>query len=214
MNIKVCNYSAWYQSSSDFEQVDEDYYYKQSLNYELQVLNKRQTRRMSELTRLTVDKALQTLETQPIDHLIHVSQHGELFNSTVLIDLINDNEVLSPMKFSQSVHNTAAGQITTLLKKQFSSVSIGCEKQLFLTGLLSAQGYLDENPGHKVLLLVSDVKTPERFQALVPIEENRTYVASFIISSGDSHKNLPSRTLLDLSHLMSQQPPKKQELLT
>jgi hypothetical protein len=180
MNLKVIKVEGW----SGPSKIQDSGLSKNSPEiYTLKHLTSRQARRMSELTKITVDHSISMIDKNPVDHIIFVSRQGELYQSTSLIGMIKDNEVLSPMKFSQSVHNTSVGQLTTILKKNISTISIGVDKDYFKAGLKMVYSYLCKNPEKKVLLVLSDISVPKQFTHLLSDEENQSFVEGYIFGS-------------------------------
>ena len=96
---------------------------KFSDSYELKHLTKSQSRRMSRFSKMTVDLSLDIATGEQIHQAVFASRHGELGNSTDLIDLIIDKELLSPTKFTQSVHNTPSG-LFSIISENLSLIHI------------------------------------------------------------------------------------------
>ncbi len=135
--------------------------------YSPQKLKPAQMRRLSMLTRISVDLALQIAEGQKVDHIVFTSRHGELFNSAQLLQMISRHEILSPMQFSQSVHNTAIGNYSLAAANRASATSLCGGQNGFVAGLLSCQIYLNEYPSSQVLFIAGDVEMPEVFRPFV-----------------------------------------------
>ena len=140
-----------------------------------------QGRRLSDLTKSSVDLALRLTQDLQVDHVVFSSRHGELVNATKLLEMIGKNEVLSPMLFSQSVHNAAIGSYTLLKKNHAATTSLGGGKNSFMMGLVSCAIYLKENPKAKVLYIAADERVPATFQNSLS-EENVPHAAAFLLS--------------------------------
>lgn len=121
-------------------------------------------RRMSSLSKLAVQTAIQLLGKHDVDYLVFSSRHGELHRSAQLIQDIVQGEEASPMAFSQSVHNTAAGLSTIITKKSIPLTSIAAAENTFQSAILEAWSYLEQHPSHKVLLLDFDEPLPSVYQ--------------------------------------------------
>ncbi|OBT14818.1 3-oxoacyl-ACP synthase [Vibrio sp. UCD-FRSSP16_10] len=141
-------------------------------------------RRMSNLSKLAVQTTLELLEEHEVDYLVFSSRHGELHRSVKLIDDIVRGEEASPMAFSQSVHNTAAGLATIAAKKPIPVTSIAASHNTFQSALIEAWSYLQSNPNHKVLVIDFDEPLPDAYTKY----ENqvyRGYGLGLVLSCGD-----------------------------
>ena len=171
-------------------------------------------RRMSVQSKLAVQTALSLLQSPPsmndappssgsgdIDYLIFASRHGELHRTVGLIQSILEGEDASPMAFSQSVHNTAAGLTTIAAKAPIPLTSIASGQDTFHNALIEAAIYLHEQPNHKVLVIDFDQPLPAIY-AEFEDQKFSDYALGFILSSGDqyhlsrsvSHSNPDSKT--------------------
>jgi len=121
-------------------------------------------RRMSSLSKLAVQTALTAIESQHIDYMVFSCRHGELHRSVEIVKSILIGEEASPMAFSQSVHNTAAGLATIASKQPIPLTSIAAAQNTFQSAILEAWLYLNEHPSHKVLLVDFDEPLPSDYQ--------------------------------------------------
>ena len=141
-------------------------------------------RRMSNVSKLAVQTAIKLLSSHEIDYLVFSSRHGELHRSVQLIDDILKGDEASPMAFSQSVHNTAAGLATIATKQTIPFTSIAAAENTFQSAILEAWLYLVENPSHKVLLVDFDEPLPEVYSQYED-KDFQGYALGLVISSGD-----------------------------
>ncbi|CAK4074552.1 MULTISPECIES: beta-ketoacyl synthase chain length factor [Vibrio] len=141
-------------------------------------------RRMSSLSKLAVQTSIELLEQHEVDYLVFASRHGELTRSAQLIQDVVAGEEASPMAFSQSVHNTAAGLATIATKKPIPLTSIAAGDNTFQSALLEAWVYLKSNPEHKVMLVDFDEPLPEVYNQYEEFEY-RGYALGLILSAGD-----------------------------
>lgn len=140
-------------------------------------------RRMSHLSKLAVQTSIELLNKHDIDYLVFASRHGELHRSIALVDDILRGEEASPMAFSQSVHNTAAGLATIATKKPIPLTSISAAENTFQSALLEAWLYLDANPEHKVLVIDFDEPVPEAYQQFEH-QKYQGYGLGLVLSAG------------------------------
>ncbi|WP_261817666.1 beta-ketoacyl synthase chain length factor [Vibrio gallicus] len=125
-------------------------------------------RRMSNLSKYAVQVALELLKEHDVDYIVFASRHGELERSVQLIEDIVQGEDASPIAFSQSVHNTAAGLTTIAAKKAIAVTSIAAADNTFQMALLEAYAYLNLNPEHKVLFVDFDEPVPDCYAIYEP----------------------------------------------
>jgi 3-oxoacyl-(acyl-carrier-protein) synthase len=120
-------------------------------------------RRMSSLTRLAVQIAMEAAGDCRPDFLIFCSQHGDLTRLREMLDDIAAGIELSPTTFSQSVHNASAGLYTIISRSTapVSALSAGCGT--FVAGWLEAEGFLVAHPEARVLLVTYDESLPTEY---------------------------------------------------
>jgi 3-oxoacyl-(acyl-carrier-protein) synthase len=140
-------------------------------------------RRMSNLSKLAVQTAMELLSEHQVDYLVFASRHGELQRSAALIKDIIQGEEASPMAFAQSVHNTAAGLATIATKKPIPLTSISAAENTFQSAILEAWLYLSDNPDHKVLVIDFDEPLPEPYTTF-ETQDYRGYGLGLVLSSG------------------------------
>lgn len=123
-------------------------------------------RRCSGSSKIALSLALLTLKNETADYYVFCSQHGEMDTTVSLLKELSEATPLSPAGFSQSVHNTAAGLLSMVLKSRAPSVSLCAREGSFLAGMLEASVWLEKNPGKKVLLVMYDVTPPKPYDTL------------------------------------------------
>lgn len=152
--------------------------------YSPQKISSAQSRRLSDLTKISVDLGLRVTEGESVDHVVFSSRHGELFNSVQLLQMIGQKEVLSPTLFSQSVHNTSVGTYSLLKKIHAAATALSSGKNGFIMGLVSAAAYLNENPRAQVLYISSDSVVPVEL-AIGLREENISFGVAMVVEKID-----------------------------
>ncbi len=187
LKIKFRSLIAW---SPIFSQVgpvarDPEFVIQSEDKYVPQRITSQQGRRLSELTKTSVDLALRLAENEPVDYVIFSSRHGELANAAQLLKMIGENEILSPTLFSQSVHNTSVGMFSLFKKDRAPATSVSAGKNGFMMGLVSAYGYLHENPEGQVLYISSDEAVPERL-AIGLHEDNVPFGTALLLKNSTS----------------------------
>ncbi|AUL95016.1 beta-ketoacyl synthase chain length factor [Vibrio vulnificus] len=140
-------------------------------------------RRMSSLSKLAVHAAIELLNQNDVDYMVFSSRHGELHRSIALVKDILLGEEASPMAFSQSVHNTAAGLTTIATKKPIPLTSIAAGKNTFQSALTEAYLFLSIHPDAKVLLVDFDEPLPQDY-AEFETQTYRGYALAMLVSAG------------------------------
>ncbi len=120
-------------------------------------------RRMSSLTRLAVQIAIEAAGDCKPDFLIFCSQHGDLTRLREMLDAISSGVELSPTTFSQSVHNASAGLFTIISHSTAPVSALAAGSGTFAAGWLEAEGFLVTHPEARVLLLTYDEPLPTEY---------------------------------------------------
>jgi 3-oxoacyl-(acyl-carrier-protein) synthase len=140
-------------------------------------------RRMSSLSKLAVQSALQISKRQKIDYIIFSSRHGELTRTVKLIeDIINGSDA-SPIFFSQSVHNTAAGLFTIAAKRTTPVTSLAAAENSLHSAFIEAGIYLQENPQDTVLLVNFDEPLAGPYQGF-ETQCYKSYALAMLLTTG------------------------------
>ncbi|MCP5079052.1 MAG: beta-ketoacyl synthase chain length factor [Psychromonas sp.] len=146
-------------------------------------------RRMSSLSKLALQAALKLSAEVAIDYIVFSSRHGELTRTATLISDIVQGEDASPMAFSQSVHNTAAGLFTINANRPTPVTSIAAVESTLHHALIEATIYIKENPKHCVLVVDFDEPLPElyeKYESSISSEKPyQGYAFAALLSDGD-----------------------------
>ena len=147
-----------------------------------------QRRRFSFNTRIAIQCAL---ETQALSACqgdlpnVFASPQGELHKTLALLDSVDRREPLSPMGFSLSVHNTAAGLYSIHANNRAQSSSVAAQRNTLLAGFIEAL-CLSVSENQPVLLVFSEEPLPERWQGFQDYDVFAHGFACLV-----SHANLP-----------------------
>jgi len=162
-------------------------------------------RRMSHLSKIAVQTALQISQDKPVDYIVFASRHGELTRTVKLLEDIMNGEDASPMAFSQSVHNTAAGLFTIASKRATPVTSLAAVENSLSSALIEAYCYLAENPEHNVLLVDFDEPLPALYQQY-ETQNYQSYALALLITSGVDYSltvaNKPQQTASKMPHAL------------
>jgi hypothetical protein len=128
---------------------------------------------------------------------VFASRHGEVHRSVELLEALARAEPLSPMAFSLSVHNAAAGLFSIGREDRSASTSVAAGRDSLPMALLEACGVLAEG-APRVLVVAHDEPVPAPFEPSV--DESAPHAgAAFLLEPAG-----PSRFLLD--HLAPEPP--------
>ena len=186
MILKFSNLEYWIEDSD-------------SAKYLLSQVSPAQARRWSDYTKLAVDIALKASRETKIDHVISASRHGEISTSASLIKMIQKKEVLSPMLFSQSVHNSAVGVYSIQTNCLAGTTAISAGADTFFSGLVSAFCFLQSQPKANVLFIAADTKIPAEYAKDLD-EDNFSYALAMVVRSD----NCDTGTKINLRDIRTQ----------
>ena len=141
-------------------------------------------RRMSSLTKLALQAAIQLSADQQVDYIVFASRHGELTRTVKLLEDIIAGDDASPILFSQSVHNTAGGLFTIVSKQETPVCSLSAGESTLFNALVEASCYLQEYPEKTVLLVNFDEPLPTPYQVFDD-HPNHRFALGFLLESGD-----------------------------
>ncbi|MCK5818590.1 MAG: beta-ketoacyl synthase chain length factor [Psychromonas sp.] len=94
---------------------------------------------------------------------------------------------VSPIAFSQSVHNTASGLFTIINQSAIPVCSFGSGHHFLPSALIEASGYLELNIDHKVLIVDFNEPLPVFYQAYED-QDYLGFAVALIIESGDEYQ--------------------------
>ncbi len=118
-------------------------------------------RRMGRLERLAVRCAFGVLDERPTGELIFCSRYGNLETLASLLRGIADEQLMSPMAFSGSVHNATPGLVGQICKERISHTALAAGSHTFAAGLIEAYAQLASDECEDVTLIFADVRLPE-----------------------------------------------------
>jgi hypothetical protein len=142
-------------------------------------------RRMSTLSKMAVQVALEATAAQRADFLVFCSQHGELNRTRELLAAIVGRTELSPMSFSQSVHNAAVGLFSIITESRAPATSLAAGAGTFAYGWIEAEAFLAANPAARVLLVSYDEPVPEEYRSFAT-HEQRAHAQALVLGSATS----------------------------
>ena len=96
--------------------------------------------------------------------LVFASQHGELGYTVALLRALAAGEPLSPTLFSLSVHNAAAGLLSTARADRAASTAVAAGEETLGYALLEAHCQLLAEPHTPVLVVYGDAPLPDEYR--------------------------------------------------
>ena len=141
-------------------------------------------RRTSEGARFALEASLRLTEKHDVDALVFCSRHGEIQKNHQIQLQLAQGEPSSPTDFSMSVHNTASGLLTMLLRKDLPASSLAAGTDTFQQALWEVWTFL-QGGKQSVLLVDFETRLPEIFRPLV-LPPQESYAVAFVVTAGDS----------------------------
>jgi hypothetical protein len=121
-------------------------------------------RRMGRLERLACRCALSVLEEGEADDIVFCSRYGNLETLLVLLRAIANEELLSPMAFSGSVHNAAPGLVGQITRQRASHTAVAAGPDTLEMGILESYARLASNTCANVTLVYAETPLPDVFR--------------------------------------------------
>lgn len=122
-------------------------------------------RRCDQLSRMMMQVAEAACDAELRSEVscIFASRHGSFSTTVSLLETLADEEPVSPMRFSHSVHNTQAGIFSIWARNRKPSMSVAAGADTFAHGFLEAVCALNRIEGSPVLFVAGDEPVPEPF---------------------------------------------------
>ena len=124
-------------------------------------------RRLSFLDRIALHVANACVADGEHVHLVFASRHGELARSAELLAQLAKNELPSPMSFSLSVLNAAAGLYGIARKDRSPATAVSSGEATFPLALVEGAAQAQQNPEATVVVAFADEPPPDVYQPLV-----------------------------------------------
>lgn len=117
---------------------------------------------------------------------VFASRHGEVHRSVELLEALARDEPLSPMAFSLSVHNAAAGLFSIGREDRSASSSVAAGRDSLPMAVLEACGVLAEG-APRVLIVAHDEPVPALFEPY--LDESAPHAgAAFLLEPGGDER--------------------------
>lgn len=131
---------------------------------------------------------------------VFASLGGEIQVTDALCRLLPDeNELLSPTQFHNSVHNTTAGYWGILNKCQAPTTAIAAADDTFAMGLIEVWAQLQQEPGERLLVCYDELWP----QYLAPPIGQSAFACAFVLST-ETDQSIGAITMPQVSQLTQQ----------
>ncbi len=160
-------------------------------------------RRLSQLTRMTIEVVHQVLDAAPESGLVFVSSGGESARQ-LQVDrmLIEDGDIL-PASFSLSVFNASPAMATIALGMKGGYTALFPARNLYQEGFAYGAAPVMAGETESVILVFADQQLPDEYMAIASEEDKiPPYAAAFVLSSKKQDESVPVDSYKDLEALI------------
>ncbi len=176
--------SQWLGSDKGLEDLVPDKAFSDSP--ECLYLTPRQRRRLSAISKLTLDVAMGCMDGHHQVPTIFASRYGEVGRMAGLLESICSGEEASPTDFSLSVHNTASGLFSIQTGNQCPSTAVSAGHDSLAAGLIESLSQLGAGVP-QVLLVVFEDRMPAVYQCFASKDEY-PIAAAFLLKAGGPYR--------------------------
>ena len=134
-------------------------------------------RRLSFLDRIALHVANACVAEGEQVHLVFASRHGELARSAELLAQLAAGELPSPMSFSLSVLNAAAGLYGIARKDRSPATAVSSGEATFPLALVEGAAQAQKNPDATVVVAFADEPPPDVYKSVVDSPRNAHAIA-------------------------------------
>ena len=87
---------------------------------------------------------------------VYASANGELRTLSALLEMLHRDGIYSPIRFQNSVHNTAAGHLSILTANRAFTTSLAAGEESVAMGLLEAMALLEDRGGELIAVFADE----------------------------------------------------------
>ena len=151
---------------------------------ELEYVSPLLKRRLSQLTRMTIEVVHQVLPAAPDSSLVFVSSCGESARQLQVNRMLIEDGGILPAPFSLSVFNASPAMATIALGMKGGYTALFPASNVFQEGLASGAAPVMAGETESVILVFADQLLPEEYNAVAGKEDKISpYAAAFVLSS-------------------------------
>lgn len=141
-------------------------------------------RRLSQLTRMTIEVVHQVLDAAPESGLVFVSSGGESARQLQVDRMLIEDGSILPAPFSLSVFNASPAMATIALGMKGGYTALYPARNMFQEGLAYGAAPIMAGETESVILVFADQQLPEEYVPIAePEDKISPYAATFVLSS-------------------------------
>ena len=141
-------------------------------------------RRLSQLTRMTIEVVHQVLVAAPESGLVFVSSGGESARQLQVDRMLIEDGVILPAPFSLSVFNASPAMATIALGMKGGYTALFPAGDMFREGLAYGAAPIMAGETESAILVFADQQLPAEYMAIAePGDKVSPYAAAFVLSS-------------------------------
>ena len=149
-------------------------------------------RRLSQLTRMTIEVIHQVLPEAPDASLVFVSSNGESERQLKVDRMLVEDGGILPAHFSLSVFNASPAMATIALGMKNGYTALYPGANLMQEAFAYASAAVLSGEAESVILVVADQKLPEEYDTVAePEDKISPYAAAFVLSSVRRKESIP-----------------------
>ena len=160
-------------------------------------------RRLSQLTRMTIEVVHQVLDAAPETPLVFVSSGGESARQLQVDRMLIEDGGILPAPFSLSVFNASPAMATIALCMKGGYTALYPAGNILEEAFACGAAPIMAGETESVILVVADQQLPAEYKAIAePEDDISPYAAAFVLSSVKQEGSVPVDSFKDLEELM------------
>ena len=160
-------------------------------------------RRLSQLTRMTIEVVHQVLDAAPESGLVFVSSGGESARQLQVDRMLIEDGGILPAPFSLSVFNASPAMATIALGMKGGYTALYPAGNIWKEAFAYGAAPIMAGETESVILVVADQQLPPEYKAIAePEDDISPYAAAFVLSSKKEPGSVPAASCADLETLV------------
>ena len=158
--------------------------YNQAASPALEYVSPIFKRRLSQLTRMTIEVVHQVLSAAPESGLVFVSSGGEAARQLQIDRMLIEDGAILPAPFSLSVFNASPAMATIALGMKGGYTALYPVANMFQEGMAYGTAPILAGETESVILVFADQQLPEEYMEIAgPEDKVSPYAAAFVLSA-------------------------------
>ena len=160
-------------------------------------------RRLSQLTRMTIEVVHRVLDAAPESGLVFVSSGGESARQLQVDRMLIKDGAILPAPFSLSVFNASPDMATIALGMKGGYTALFPAGNMFQEGLAYGAAPIMAGETESVILVFADQQLPDEYSSIAgPEDKIPPYAAAFVLSSVRQTGSIPVDPYSSLEELI------------